>query len=208
MYQTTGNAQLRALHTSVDAPAVDIYINGLPAITNLAFGQISNYASVAAGNQRIQLFPAGLGAAGGAVIDTYVDLLGDQSYTLAAIGPLGNIKSALLLDTTPAPSSDMAKARVFHASPDAPAVDVAVKGGPALFRHVSFGEATPFVDLSPSIVSLEVLPSGSDKSILSIPDYSIEGGKLYTFAAMGKIEGMPAFFVMPIVDVVPVRVTM
>ena len=48
---------------------------------------------------------------------------------------------ALLFGGAAAPASAQegaAQARVVHASPDAPAVDVAVAGGPVLFSNVAF----------------------------------------------------------------------
>ena len=54
-------AQLRAVHASPDAPAVDIYVEGdnTPVATNVAYGDVTAYVTVPAGTYNVQLRPAG-----------------------------------------------------------------------------------------------------------------------------------------------------
>lgn len=202
------NARVRALHTSPDAPAVDIYVDGAMAITGLSFGEFSDYAELPAGMRNVQVKPAGAGPGGQSVIDVDLELTGGQDYTVAAVGMLANIQPVVLLDSTAAPGPNMAKVRVFHASPDAPAVDVGVPGGPTLFQNLSFKEVTPFQAVDAGTVDLEVRPAGSMQSVMSIPDVSLQGGSLYTFVALGMLRGTPSFRVMPIVDTARMRMPM
>jgi hypothetical protein len=46
-------AQVRAWHASPDAPAVDVYVDGARAFANLAFGDVTQYADVPAGERRV-----------------------------------------------------------------------------------------------------------------------------------------------------------
>ena len=59
MQQQHGNPRLRILHASPDTPVVDVYVDGSPTYPFIAFGQVSDYAEVAAGNHTVQLFRAG-----------------------------------------------------------------------------------------------------------------------------------------------------
>jgi len=53
------------LHASPDAPAVDVYVDGTKAITDLAFGSIADYTPVTAGNHAIRVCATGrTGSAG------------------------------------------------------------------------------------------------------------------------------------------------
>jgi hypothetical protein len=141
--QTT--SQLRVAHLSPDAPAVDIWVDGNRVLQNVAFKGVSNYLSLPAGSYRIQVSPAG--AATPIVIDATVTLEAGKAYTAAATGLLGanDLKPLVLVDDL---TLDPAKAKVrfVHTSPDAPAVDIAVKGGPVLFSNVEFREASDYLN--------------------------------------------------------------
>ena len=200
MSAATGMPRLRALHASPDAPAVDVYVDGLPAITNLSYAQISDYAELSVGSHNVSVFPAGLGAQGSPVITVDVNLSAGQDYTAAAIGRLENIMALVLLDSTSMPGPNMAKARILHASPDAPAVDVGILGGPTLFRNIRFGQATPFEEVSSGLVTVDIRPSGGRESVMTIPDVSVEPGNAYTIVALGMLTGMPPFATLTIAD--------
>lgn len=195
-----GRSRVRVLHVSPDAPAVDIYVDGSKAVSNLSYGQVSQYGELSSGRHNFKVFQTGAGPQGKAVIDADVELSGGQDYTVAAVGTVQNIQPKVLNDTTQAPGRNRAKVRVFHASPDAPAVDVAVPGGPTLFKNLSFGDATQFQEVDAGTVNLDIRPSGTTQSVTSVPNYSLDSGNLYTFVAMGMLKGTPSFRIMPIVD--------
>ncbi len=199
------NARVRVLHASPDAPAVDIYIDNAPTITNLAFGQISSFNILPAGRHNVKVIPAGAPAPARPVIDANIMLMA-KDYTVAAVGMLRDIQAIALKDSTTLPGMNMAKVRVLHASPDTPAVDVAVVGGPVLFRNVSFKDATSWMDVNSGTVSLEVRPSGTTQAALTLPNVAIEAGNLYTFVALGLLRGMPSLKILPVVDTIVERI--
>src|SRR5688500_16313933 len=117
------SAQLRVLHASPDAPAVDIWINDeITALTNVPFGTISDYMDVPGGSYNIKVFATGTDS--DPVIDADVDLVEGKAYTAAATGELASITATVLEDGGTG-ASDKAMVRVVHFSPDAPAVDIA-----------------------------------------------------------------------------------
>ncbi len=54
-----GDARLRFVHTVPDAPAVDIFVGGAPLFENVAFGDISPFATVEARAYDIDVRPVG-----------------------------------------------------------------------------------------------------------------------------------------------------
>ena len=50
---------VRAVHASPDAPAVDIWVDGSPAFTNAPFTGITPYAMLTPGMHNFQIVPAG-----------------------------------------------------------------------------------------------------------------------------------------------------
>jgi hypothetical protein len=155
--------RMRLLHASPQAPVVDVYIDGEPFMTGLAYGEAGD-------------------------------------YTVLVLGEVRHLHTLPLLDTTSAPGDDQAKIRFAHASPDAPAVDVGYRHGPILFRQVAFDRATPFVELKSGMYDLVLRPTGEARDLMTLPDYTITAGNLYTLVAMGLVDGTPAFMVMPLVE--------
>src|SRR6478672_5717918 len=82
---SAADAMIRVVHASPDAPAVDVYLNGQRAIADLKFTEGTTYAAVPAGSYKVQVFPAGTGPTGKAVIDATLDLKGGTAYTVAAV---------------------------------------------------------------------------------------------------------------------------
>jgi len=201
-----GNPRLRALHASPNAPAVDIYIDGTLTIPNLAFGQVSDYLAVPAGNHSVRIFPAGTSGQGQEVLNAELEgLKVGEDYTAVALDMAEHLHATLLHDTTSIPSAGHAKVRALHASPDAPAVDIATGDGTVIFRNVSFKQATDYIEVPAGMVDLEIRPAGKSETVMVVPDYTISEGSIHTFVALGLLKGQPAFMIMPLVTTVEMR---
>jgi hypothetical protein len=84
-----GNARVRVVHTSPDAPAVDIAVTGGDVlISNLAFPNASDYLEVPAGTYDLEVRPAGSTDVALALPGTTFDA--NTVYDIYAIGQLGN----------------------------------------------------------------------------------------------------------------------
>jgi hypothetical protein len=196
--QGTGanDAHIRVIHASPDAPAVDVYINGNKVISDLAFGKVSPWATLPAGTYSIRVTAAGQTDA---VIQADLSLQAGTYYSVAAVGKLTNIKPAVFVDDL-SPLNGKARLRVIHASPDTPAVDVAVKGGPVLVSNLTFPNASDYLTVDPMTVDVEVRPAGTTTVALAIPGFSLEAARVYSVYAVGLSGGTPALSVLPVVD--------
>lgn len=54
-----GYCWVRVAHASPDTPAVDIWVNGAVAISNLTFPDVTDYLLLPAGDYNFQVTPAG-----------------------------------------------------------------------------------------------------------------------------------------------------
>ncbi|MEZ4551575.1 MAG: DUF4397 domain-containing protein [Desulfobacterales bacterium] len=54
-----GNALVRVVHSSYDAPAVDVYIDDALVFEDLAYGESSGYGTVSEGDRTVKVVPAG-----------------------------------------------------------------------------------------------------------------------------------------------------
>ena len=183
-------AQVRVVHASPDAPAVDVWVDDTPAIRGLAFGQFTGHTSVPAGNHRVRVAPAG-GQPDSAVIDATLELATGQAYTVLATGRLAEIKPLVLTDERQAPDSNGSRVRFVHASPGATAVDIAVAGGPTVFSNVPFGEGSSCVDVPAGTLDLQVRAAGSNTTVLTVPGAAFAPGYVYTLVAAGLASGKP-----------------
>lgn len=199
MYQRTAQstAFVRVLHASPDAPAVDVYVNGQKAVANLTFKETTEYLQLPPGQYLVEVYPAGEMTT--PVLSERVALTRNTYYTAAATGVLSTLMLDVYVDK-PYVSPNQSKVRVIHLSPDAPNVDIAVKGGDVIFKNVPFRKATEYLTLSPMTVDLEVRVAGTNNVVLTIPQVELEAGKTYTGVAVGLANGMPALeaiFLMP-----------
>jgi LPXTG-motif cell wall-anchored protein len=185
-----GNANVRVVHASPDAPAVDVWLDGNKALSNVPFFTASNYLDIPAGSHDIKVTPTG--DANTAVIDAKgVVVEAGKAYTIAAVGTIANIQPAVLADNLAAPAPGKAHVRVIHTSPDAPAVDVKVKGGSTLVSNLAFPKDSGYLPVDAGTYDLVVTPAGSDTVVLDLAGTKLEAGKIYDFFAVGLLNGEP-----------------
>lgn len=97
--QDAETAMVRVLHASPDAPAVDVYADGAVVLSGVAFGTISSYMEVPAGNHQIQVFAADADpAVDTAVIDATVTLAAGTATTVAATNSIDSIEAQVIAD--------------------------------------------------------------------------------------------------------------
>ena len=179
-------AEVMVVHASPDAPGVDLLINDVKVNNSpLTFPNNTGYLELPAGTQNVKVNAAGTATT---VIDADLNLERDKDYTVFAINTLDNIEPLVLEDDLTDPASGMSHVRFVHLSPDAPAVDIAVQGGPVLFSNRAFKSATPFTPVSAGTYTLEVRPAGSTTAVLTIPNVELRSGDIYTVFARGFLS--------------------
>jgi hypothetical protein len=194
-------ARVRVVHASPDAPAVDVYADGSKVLTAVPYKGSSDYLQVPAGAHNFQVFGTGANPASDEpVIDADATLAAGRDYTVVAVGKLADIRPLVLEDNNAVPAAGKAHVRVVHASPDAPAVDVAVKGGPVLFSDLAFPGVDGPSPVDAGTYDLEVRAAGTSNVALPIDDVALQAGKIYTVLAVGLLNGSPALEALPIVN--------
>lgn len=189
--EAQGQAMVRVWHASPDAPPVDVYVDGKPAFTNLAFPNASAYANLAPGSYDVQVFPSSAKGQGTPVIDVKDLNLAAKAYTVMAIGKLAEIKPLVLEDNLAKPAAGKAHVRFVHASPDAPAVDITTKDGTKVFSNVAFGSASEWTPLDTGSYDLQARLAGTDTVALEVPGVTLADGAILTIGATGLAAGEP-----------------
>jgi len=146
--------------------------------------------SGAAGTTTPMATPGTPGAAG-AIVQSNVNLRGGTAYSAVVLGQPANAQILLLTDDLSAPPSGQVKVRIVHASPNAPAVDVAVPSGPTLTSNLSFANASDYTTVAAGTVVLEVRPAGSSNVVVTLPSITLVGDVVYTIYLTGLVNGQP-----------------
>ena len=194
-----GNARVRIVHASPDAPAVDVFVGEQAVATNVPFFTASDYLDLPAGQARVRVAPTGAGAAA-AVIDATLTLAAGQAYTVAAVNPVASISAEVYQDNLGAAAANKARVRVYHLSYDAPAVDVKVAGGPTLISNLAFPDASAEAEVDAGTYDLQVTPAGAGDVVIDLPNTELKAGTYYSVFAAGplaEIEAELATFTLP-----------
>jgi hypothetical protein len=212
----TGTANLRVAHMAGDVDNVDVYLNGDAVLTDVAFGDISDYLEVSPGEYNVTITPAGEDTA----LFTQDVSVEEGNYSAVAV-PVDSATSdagatdenatetanesaavdVLVLEDGASDefgadenaTAENASVRVVHASPDAGTVSVVVSGtNTTLVEDASFGIASEYVEVPPGDYSLDIVDENG--TVVSTVDVSVEAGTPYTAFAAGFVEGDGAAF--------------
>ncbi|KPB05879.1 DUF4397 domain-containing protein [Bacillus sp. CHD6a] len=180
------DAQVRILHASPDAPAVDIYVDGNLAVEGAKFKDATDYLMLPAGPHKVEVFPAG--KKDQAVIAQQLEVEGGKAYTVAAVDKLANLELIAVEDTRKAPTGK-ALTRVGHLSPDAPTVEVGVIKGDTVFSDLSFKDFSTYQELEPGTYDLEIrTPDG--KQVLDLSGTKLDKDTVYSVLAVNTADNL------------------
>jgi len=197
-------AMVRVLHASPDAPNVDVYADGEEVLSDVAFGQISDYLEAPAGEYQIQVFAASPDpATDGAVIDAMLTFAAGTMTTVAATNNLATIEAQVIADAWE-PVADQAQIRVVHFSADAPAVDIAPDGAEPIVADLAYPTATDYLTVPAGDYDLEVRPAGTMDVAVQLDPFTLNAGHSYSVFAIGSLAG-GTLIALPVVDAVYVR---
>jgi hypothetical protein len=152
---TTGTGWIRLAHLSPNTPAVDVYLysfgnsNAQIVLHHVAYGTVSPYEAVTAGDYSVAMRASGASATSQPVLSTSVTIKADHAYTVAGMGPKSGLRLQVLSDdlTTP-PGKSLV--RVIQASLKQQTVKVTC-GGKTIVPKSSFA----------SVSSYQAIPAGT-----------------------------------------------
>ncbi|TDL82705.1 DUF4397 domain-containing protein [Peribacillus frigoritolerans] len=199
VYAAENDAMVRIVHASPDAPAVDVVVDGKTVVEGAEFKAATDYMMVPAGDHKVEIFAAGTVADGEPVISADLTVEAGMAYTAAAINKLDSLELKVLNDDNMV-TEGKAKVRVSHLSPDAPAVDVAVKGGDVLFPGAEFKGVTDYIEVDPGSYDLEVRGAGTEDVVLDLAGTELKANMAYTVIAVGFAGGEPALEALVLAD--------
>ncbi|SFL10318.1 protein of unknown function [Halogranum rubrum] len=210
-----GNAQVRLVHASPDAPAVDVTVEGadLTVFDGVDTGTASDYVEVPAGEYTLEVRGDTEGNDGDVVATFDVAVEAGMSYTAFATGyltPDDEPQDRAFDLVVAADGSEMddkedegdkpeqpseASVRAVHAIPDAPSVDVYVDGSKVL-SDVPFRAVSDYLTVPAGERTVKITAAGKPDTVVFEEMLTVEESA-YTVAAVGELsEGTQAPLVL------------
>lgn len=189
---TNTPANIRVVHASPDAPAVDVVVNddfANPLVPALAFPETTGYVAPAPDDYNVKVVPAGTT---NAVVDADLTLDAGESYTVIALGLASGTPSIepLVLVDDPRRVATEARVRLVHASTLAGEVDIYVtEPGASLeastpaFTAVPFKADTGYVSLPTGTYDVSVTPTGSTIPAIGPIELTLQASGVYVAIA-------------------------
>jgi hypothetical protein len=180
---TENRPQLRVVHTSPDAPKVNVSLNGATVISELDYAQSSGYINVNKGSYKVIVEAIVPGGNIDAITINDFKIAENNKTTVFAIDKVASITSLVVKESAAKPSSKQVAINVIHAAPSAPEVDVYVTtpdaalpiGHPSL--TFSFSQQVDVGKLSATQARIRVTLKGTDTVVYDSGTLDLSGFK-------------------------------
>ncbi|UIO99358.1 DUF4397 domain-containing protein [Halobaculum sp. CBA1158] len=186
---TQETAYLRVVHASPDAPAVNVSLDNETVVSDLGFGNDSEYLQIESGDYRLTISAAGTDEV---VYEANITVESRAVTTVAASGEVGEnatvpFSPLFVRDDALTPAEGDAAVAVAHLSPDAPEVDIVTEGGTVIAENVTYGTVTDYVTVPAGDYTLEIRAATADNDgeVVDTVDVSLDEGSAYTAYAIG-----------------------
>lgn len=194
---TQNLAYLRLAHFALDAPSVEVLIDGEPSdIQALNPGAITGWVETLAGEYQITLLPVDAGT-GEAVLGPISYVLTPQTWTTIAVvgsAEAGTVTAQVIREDFSLLDENMARVTVLHTLENGPAVDVVRADGSVLASAVAYAGSSTAVNSGSA--TFEV-PAGTNDlqivtadgtTVVDLTGTELQGGNFYFVVVTGTAD--------------------
>jgi hypothetical protein len=190
---TSGTGWIRLAHLSPNTPAVDVYLysfdnsNAMIVLHHVAYGTVSPYESVQAGDYSVAMRAAGASATSQPVLSTSVTIAAGHAFTVAGMGPESGLRLQVLDDDLTTPPGQ-ALVRVIQASLKQQEVKVTV-GSTVLSDSLKFASVSAYQGVTPGAqtVTVSAVSAGAGDTSSSV---TCAAGTVHTLVVLDGASGL------------------
>jgi hypothetical protein len=199
-----GEARIRVVHASPDAPPVDVLLDDAEVLSDVPYLAASEYLETTAGDHNLKVNAAGTTTT---VIDADATLADGTDYTVIASGLVAAIEPIVLEDDNSAPAAGNVRVRAIHGAPSAPAVDVYVTAPGAdlnaatpVLTNVAFGDVAEYLEVPAGDYQVRVTPAGTKTVAIDSGTLTLASGQVRTAIAVDAPGGGAPFDFLVLAD--------
>jgi hypothetical protein len=199
-----GEARVRVVHASPDAPSVDVLLDDAEVLSDVPYLAASDYLAASADDHNLKVNAAGTATT---VIDADVTLADGTDYTVIASGLVAEITPIVLVDDNSTPAAGNARVRAIHGAPGAPAVDIYVTAPGAdleaavpVLTGVAFGDVADYLEVPAGDYQVRVTPAGTKVLAIDSGALTLESGQVRTAIAVDAPGGGAPFDILLLAD--------
>jgi len=187
---TTGTGWIRLAHLSPNTPPVDVYLysfgnsNAQIVLHHVAYGTVSPYEAVTAGDYSVAMRAAGASASSQPVLSTSVTIKADHAYTVAGMGPKSGLRLQVMDDQLTTPSGK-GLVRVIQASLKQQTVKVTC-GGQTIVPKATFASVSTYQAIPPGNWTMAAIGSGTTAKEV-VP---VAAGTVHTLVVLDGSSGL------------------
>jgi len=199
-----GEARVRVVHASPDAPNVDVLLDDAEVLSDVPYLASSDYLAASAGDHNLKVNAAGTATT---AIEADVTLADGTDYTVIASGLVAEITPIVLEDDNSTPAAGNARVRAIHGAPSAPAVDIYVTAPGAdlgaavpVLTGVAFGDVADYLEVPAGDYQVRVTPAGTKTVAIDSGALTLESGQVRTAIAVDAPGGGAPFDILLLAD--------
>ena len=187
---TSGTGWIRLAHLSPNTPAVDVYLYSFGnsdaqiVLHHVAYGTVSPYEAVQAGDYSVAMRAAGASATSAPVLSASVTVKADHAYTVAGMGPESGLRLQVMDDTLTTPAGK-SLVRVINASLKDQTVKVTC-GGQTIVPKSAFGTVSSYVTIPGGTWTMAAI-GGSGTAT---ERFTMAAGTVHTMVALDGANGL------------------
>jgi hypothetical protein len=177
-------ALVTVINTSPNSLAQDFYLdNNRANVAPIVYVDGLDYIRAYTGKRTAAFYNTGTQTK---IKSDTVTLKADQYYSVYLANVITSPDIVILKDNIVKPATGMATIRFVNLSPNAPAADLAIKGGAVLVSNKAYKGASDFVPVNGNATyTLEVRQTGTSTVLASINTASLQSGSVYTVWLQG-----------------------
>ena len=189
-----GTAKARLLNASPGEAGLNGMVSGSSFASNVTYGAVSNYSSVASGLVMLEIEPSGSTSV---QLNETVSLLSNMPYTVMVAGYPPSVSTAILTDNSSAPSAGNILLRVINASPSLGTADVYVVAPNTDLASVRptvsfliFASASNYVSLAAGSYEVVFTETGQTVPVISSGSLTFTAGQVRSVVGLnGAVTG-------------------